>query len=130
MCAVEEDRRDDSQATRSMASPHATARDEANQETLAFSLTPLQRGQGAVATSGPARLTSQFGRYRILKRLGSGGMGAVYLAHDTQLDRQVALKVPHFRPEDGPESVERFYREARSAATIQHPNICPVFDVG
>jgi thiol-disulfide isomerase/thioredoxin len=100
---------------------------QAVQETLAYDHTQPPEGPPA---SPPARLSSQFGRYRILKRLGRGGMGTVYLALDTQLDRQVALKVPHFRAEDGPEAVERFYREARSAATIQHPNICPVFDVG
>src|SRR5215813_3944415 len=55
------------------------------------------------------------GRYRILKKLGQGGMGAVYLAHDEQLDRQVALKVPSFPPGDS-DSMHRFHREARSAA--------------
>jgi serine/threonine protein kinase/tetratricopeptide (TPR) repeat protein len=72
----------------------------------------------------------EFGRYRILKTIGKGGMGRVYLAHDTQLDRQVALKVPHLGPDDGPEVLLRFYREARAAATLHHPHICPVFDVG
>jgi serine/threonine protein kinase len=57
-------------------------------------------------------------------------MGSVYLAHDPQLDRRVALKVPHFTAEDGPDVLERFRREARAAATIEHPNICPVYDVG
>jgi hypothetical protein len=57
-------------------------------------------------------------------------MGAVYLAHDTQLDRPVALKMPHFSAADGPQTVERFYREARAAATVRHPNVCPVYDVG
>ncbi len=75
-------------------------------------------------------LPEQFGRYRIVKRLGRGGMGSVYLAHDSQLDRQVALKTPHFTADDGPEVLERFTREARAAATIDHPNICPVYDVG
>jgi serine/threonine-protein kinase len=42
----------------------------------------------------------------------------------------VALKVPHFSDDDGPEVVERFYREARAAAAIHHPNLCPVFEVG
>jgi serine/threonine protein kinase/Tfp pilus assembly protein PilF len=86
--------------------------------------TPAQ-GTGA---AGP--LPEQFGRYRIVRKLGQGGMGAVYLAHDTQLDRLVALKVPHFTDEEGDEILERFFREARSAATLQHPNICPVYDVG
>ena len=75
-------------------------------------------------------LPENFGRYRIIKSLGKGGMGAVYLAHDSQLDRQVALKVPHFADEDGPDVRERFYREARAAATLTHPNLCPVYDVG
>src|SRR5437588_1975875 len=75
-------------------------------------------------------LPEQFGRYRILKKLGEGGMGVVYLAEDGQLGRQVALKVPHFSPEDGPEVIERFYREARVAAAIEHANICAVHDVG
>jgi serine/threonine protein kinase len=75
-------------------------------------------------------LPEQFGRYRIIRKLGKGGMGTVYLAHDTQFDRPVALKVPHFGPDDGPEVVERFYREARAAAVMHHPNFCPVYDVG
>jgi serine/threonine protein kinase len=78
----------------------------------------------------PVELPEQFGRYRIMKILGQGGMGAVYLAHDIQLDRRVALKVPHFSPEDGPQVVNRFYQEARAAATFDHPNLCPVHDVG
>src|SRR3954447_12643815 len=65
----------------------------------------------------PASLAEQFGRYRILRRLGQGGMGSVYLAHDAQLDRPVALKVPHFAPDEGADAVERFYEEARTAAT-------------
>ncbi len=75
-------------------------------------------------------LTDTFGRYRVRGKLGQGGMGAVYVAHDTQLDRQVALKVPFFGENDGPAVIERFYREARAMATLHHPNICPVFDVG
>jgi predicted Ser/Thr protein kinase len=75
-------------------------------------------------------LPEVFGRYRILRRLGRGGMGTVYLAQDTQLDRPVALKVPHFAATDGPKVLERFYREARAAATLSHPNICPAYDVG
>src|SRR2546429_6366568 len=78
------------------------------------------------ASTAPAQLPAQFGRYRLEKLLGKGGMGAVYLAHDTQLDRPVALKVPTFGPDDGGLR-ERFFREARAAATLQHPNLCPVF---
>jgi predicted Ser/Thr protein kinase len=91
-------------------------------------------GESGASASRPEPLTvtlpEQFGRYRIVRLLGRGGMGSVYLAHDGQLDRSVALKVPHFTPEDGPEILDRFYREARSAATLEHPNVCPIFDVG
>src|SRR5205823_8340574 len=66
---------------------------------------------------------SSFGRYRIIRRLGRGGMGVVYLAHDTELDRPIALKIPHFTAEDGPEFFRRFFREARAAAGFDHPNL-------
>ena len=71
-----------------------------------------------------------FGRYRIERELGRGGMGVVYLARDQQLERKVALKIPFFSREDDAEAVERFYREARSMAALHHANLCPVFDVG
>ncbi|MBC8352093.1 MAG: serine/threonine protein kinase [Planctomycetes bacterium] len=71
-----------------------------------------------------------FGRYRILKTLGEGSMGSVYLAHDTQLDRKVALKIPKFDAKSESKHIDRFLREARSVATLNHPNICQVFDVG
>src|SRR3984893_13237065 len=75
-------------------------------------------------------LPAEFGRYRVLQLLGQGGMGAVYLAEDSQLGRQVALKMPFFGASESPQRVERFVREARSAAVLQHPNICTVFDAG
>jgi serine/threonine protein kinase/class 3 adenylate cyclase len=78
----------------------------------------------------PPELEGAFGRYTILRRLGKGGMGRVYLARDTQLDRPVALKVPFLDVGDHTVARERFYREARAAATLHHPNICPVYDVG
>jgi WD40 repeat protein len=57
-------------------------------------------------------------------------MGSVWLAHDTQLDRKVALKVPRLEPGASPQLLERFYREGRAAAALHHPNVCPVHDVG
>src|SRR5436305_1504397 len=81
------------------------------------------------AVAASATVAEHFGRYRILQQLGQGGMGAVYLAQDTQLDRRVALKVPRVGKEN-PAVLERFQREARAAATLRHPNICPVYDVG
>jgi len=95
------------------------------QETIA-----PQAGAKRSAESGGNGLKPEFGRYRIVKALGKGAMGTVYLAEDTQLQRHVALKTPHFEQEPTPELLERFYREARAAATLRHPNICPVYDVG
>ena len=73
---------------------------------------------------------AQLGRYRILSKLGQGGMGSVYLAEDTTLARRVAVKIPHLSAADGPKVIERFQREARVAAGIDHPNLCPVHDFG
>jgi serine/threonine protein kinase/tetratricopeptide (TPR) repeat protein len=69
------------------------------------------------------------GRYRIVGRLGEGGMGVVYEGHDDRLDRSVAVKLMR---EAGlsPASVERFWREARTAAAVSHPHICQIFEVG
>ncbi len=83
-------------------------------------------------------VANEFGRYRVLKQLGRGGMGAVYLAEDTQLCRQVALKRPHFSEDEstvdgkdlGDAMRARFMQESRTLASLSHPNICAVFDVG
>jgi len=75
-------------------------------------------------------LPEQFGRYRIRALLGRGGMGTVYLAEDTQLDRIIALKVPHFSRSGDSEARERFRREGRAAASLDHPHLCRVYDVG
>ena len=70
------------------------------------------------------------GRYRILNRIGSGGMADVYCAEDTQLGRRVALKLLHRRFAEDAEFVERFRREASSAAGLNHPHVVQVFDRG
>jgi eukaryotic-like serine/threonine-protein kinase len=69
-------------------------------------------------------------RYRLVQPLGSGGMADVFLAHDNILDRDVALKVMSTRYAEDEEFVERFKREAQSAAALSHPNIVSIFDRG
>ena len=69
------------------------------------------------------------GHYEILEPLGAGGMGEVYLAQDTSLDRQVALKVLPSDLASDPERRQRFEREAKAIAALDHPNIVTVFSV-
>src|ERR1700735_2012805 len=95
---------------------------------------------------------TQFGPYRLLEKIGAGGMGEVYRVLDTRLEREVALKLvsdsyltadlgsgsptPHDTPAQATPhsgshvSHERFLREARSAATLNHPNVCAIYDTG
>src|SRR6185369_8237400 len=70
-----------------------------------------------------------FGRYRIEGPLGAGGMGAVYRAHDTLLERSVAIKVLSSAKE-GTSGVKDILREARSAGALNHPNVCTIYEVG
>src|SRR5690348_8890748 len=78
-----------------------------------------------------ADATPQYiGRYRVASVLGEGGFGIVYLGHDDQLQRPVAVKVPHRRLVSGSEEAEAYLTEARTVANLDHPNIVPVHDVG
>jgi eukaryotic-like serine/threonine-protein kinase len=85
---------------------------------------------GAVSPTVDAVLPQHIGRYRIEKILGQGGFGIVYLAHDGQLQRRVAIKVPHRKLVARPEAAEAYLTEARTVANLDHPNIVPVHDVG
>ena len=86
---------------------------------------PIPQDDGA-----PAKHPQRIGRFRIEKVLGKGGFGLVYLAHDEQLDRLVAIKVPHAKLIARPEDAEAYLAEARTVANLDHSGIVPVHDVG
>src|SRR3954471_22150817 len=87
-------------------------------------------GQESPAVDPTAAVPQHVGRYRIEKVLGQGGFGLVSLAHDEQLQRLVAIKVPHRKLVNRPEDAEAYPAQARTVANLDHPNIVPVFDVG
>src|SRR5437763_5072659 len=90
-----------------------------------------EQGQTLVPPEpAPEALPSHIGRYRVERVLGQGGFGVVYLAHDEQLQRAVAIKVPHSQLVSLPQDAEAYLAEARTVANLDHPNIVPVYDVG
>ena len=81
-------------------------------------------------TGFPTAPAAQVGDYRVLRELGRGGMGVVYEAEQSSLGRRVALKVLSLHASSDAKALDRFKREARSAAGLHHTNIVPVFEVG
>ena len=118
-----------------MAKPEAPEDDVAAQRTPTHARRTgwLERLLGGFSSSssgvaaGEAGTPDRIGRYRILHKLGQGGMGVVYAAEDTSLGRRVALKTIT-QPDD--ESRQRFRREARAAASVSHPHACQIFEIG
>ena len=89
------------------------------------------KANGDTQTSCDNLLGQQFGSYRILKKLGQGGMGAVYQAENVGLKRKVALKIlPPDLAASNPQYAQRFLREAQSQAALEHPNVVPIYAVG
>jgi len=73
---------------------------------------------------------TRLGPYEVLAPIGAGGMGEVYRARDTRLDRTVAIKILPARLAATPEVRQRFEREARAISSLNHPHICSLYDVG
>ena len=95
--------------------------------TGAVSALPVPAAASRIATDG--HLPGHIGRYAIERKLGEGGMGIVYAARDPHLERTIALKTLS-APADDERASERLWREARAAASVNHPNICQIYEVG
>ena len=85
--------------------------------TVSFSLTMIAAG-------------TKLGRHEIRSKVGEGGMGEVYLAQDTKLDRKVALKILPAEVASNRDRMDRFVREAKSAAALNHPHIAHIYEIG
>jgi eukaryotic-like serine/threonine-protein kinase len=107
---------------------------DAHERAGSFAERPAVPDEDVSAAVGPTQRRlqpgDQLGRYEIAEWLGAGGMGEVYRAQDMRLSRTVAIKILHPALHDDPELLQRFEREARTLATLSHPHICHVFDVG
>src|SRR3954451_683709 len=92
---------------------------------------PIHTSRGTIVQhSMPLTPGTRLGPYEILAPIGAGGMGEVYKARDTRLDRTVAVKVLPPDLQASPERRQRFEREARAISSLQHPHICVLHDIG
>ena len=110
-----------------------TASVSSSNATQTFSQSRVKADSADLSFLSPAQAPDEIGRlngYRILKKLGEGGMGMVFEAQDVRLKRRVALKV--MKPEIAKQESHRarFLREAQTAATVEHDHICPIYQVG
>lgn len=105
-----------------------SARPARSVESVSESVRETRKARTRQSDPAADLLTTTVGRYTILRKLGEGTMGSVYLAHDTTLDRQIALKVPKVTIGNSEDFINRFRREAKAAAGLKHPNICSVLD--
>src|SRR3954470_2738100 len=112
---------------RPVADPHTavTGETSVSSDSVRTSKQNVPRS-GKVIGTGPGHI----GRFELLELLGEGAFGQVYRARDPHLDREVAIKVPRGDALGSDADRERFLREAKAAATVQHPNVCPVFEAG
>lgn len=103
--------------------PQGMSQDNSHQITVAS-----PRPAEATVSDG-RQFAAEFGRYRLLEKLGQGGMGSVYRAYDSELCREVALKVLDCRHDSTAEALKRFQQEARLIAKLNDPNICFIYDI-
>jgi TolB-like protein/predicted Ser/Thr protein kinase len=90
---------------------------------------PARDARSAELTPPPEGLPARIGRYQIVRKLGEGGMGVVYAARDERLGRTIALKTMASLSQDET-ARQRFWREARAAASVNHPNVCQIYEIG
>jgi serine/threonine protein kinase len=107
------------------AAPDLTRVEQLSRTATSAAPTPIVERQGV--TLGPG---ARLGPYEIVSALGAGGMGEVFRARDTRLGRDVAVKILTAAHAGDPDSVRRFEKEARAVASLSHPNVVPLFDVG